>query len=246
MPPLRIAMWSGPRNISTAMMRAWGSRADTFVVDEPFYARYLKLTGADHPARDEVIAHHETDLDRIVASLTGPLPAGAAGKAVYYQKHMAHHVLPGDGLDWTRHVVNCFLIRDPAEAIASFVKIVPNPSAQQLGLPQQAMLFDLVRRRAGEVPPVIDARDVLENPRAVLSALCRRLNLDFDDAMLRWEPGPRPTDGVWAPHWYSAVYRSTGFEPHRPRTEPVPPELEPVHAECRRLYDQLHRHCLDG
>jgi len=239
--PVRVAMWSGPRNISTAMMRAWSSRADTIVCDEPLYARYLARTGADHPARDEIIRTHETDTERIVARLLGPVPAGIR---VFYQKHMAHHLLDGDDLGWIDRLTNALLIRDPREMILSFIKIVPDPRPADLGLPQQARLFERIGARRGTTPTVIDARDVLDDPRGTLSALCARLGVPFDEAMLSWEPGRRQTDGLWARHWYAGVERSTGFAPHQPREGEVPARLGGVLDECRDLYDRLARHRL--
>lgn len=241
MKPIRIAMWSGPRNISTAMMRSWGSRADTAVTDEPLYAYYLKTTGLDHPGRDEVIAHHEADWHKVVAYLTGPVPGG---KPIWYQKHMSHHLLAGISRDWLASLVNCFLIRDPTEMLVSLAKVTPNPRLEDTGLPQQWELFEAERKRTGRMPAVIDAKDVLLDPRAQLSALCASVGIPFDDAMLRWEPGPRPSDGIWASHWYSAVERSTGFEPYRARTEPVPERLRSVLEQCGDLYRHLHTHRL--
>lgn len=232
----RIAMWSGPRNISTAMMRAWASRSDTIVCDEPLYARFLARTGAPHPGRDDIIARHETDLSALVAWLTGPIPSG---KTIFYQKHMSHHLLPGDDLEWTTNLTNCFLIRDPSEMITSYIKVIPDPTPEDLGLPQQLALFDREKARLGRTPPVIDARDVLSSPRAALSALCRALEVPFDESMLHWEPGPRPTDGCWAPHWYDSVWKSTGFEPFRPKSETVPARLFAVERRCREIYDKL-------
>lgn len=222
-------------------MRSWGSREDAAVVDEPFYARYLRVTGARHPGRDEVIAAGETDYGAIVEAMVGPIPGG---KRIYYQKQMAHHILPGDDLSWVRGVVSCFLIRDPAEMIASFVKVVADPSPEQLGLPQQAELFELERRRTGRRPIVLDARDVLLDPRGTLGAWCEALSVPFDAAMLRWERGPRATDGVWARHWYAAVHESTGFEPYRERKAEVPAHLRGVLSACRGWYDALYEHRL--
>lgn len=240
---MRVAMWSGPRNISTAMMRSWESRPGTIVCDEPLYARYLLRTGADHPGRAEIIAAHETDLNRLIAWLTGPLPASTS---VFYQKHMSHHLLPGDDLAWTASLHNCFLIRDPREMIVSYAKVREAPTPEDLGLPQQVALFERERQRLGRVPPVIDARDVLQNPRSTLSRLCSRLGLPWDERMLAWPPGRRATDGVWAPHWYAAVERSTGFEPWRERHEPVPTGLEGVEAACRSWYEVMHKQRIVG
>ena len=238
---VRIAMWSGPRNISTAMLRAWGSRPDTFVTDEPLYAHYLKTTGADHPGRDEIIAHHEPDWRKVASWLTGPVPGG---KPVWYQKHMAHHLTPDVGTAWIDELTNCFLIRDPAEMITSYIKIVPDPTPEDLGLPQQLALFEREKARTGRTPPVLDSRDVLENPRAMLTRLCDAVGVPFDEAMLSWEPGPRDTDGVWARHWYANVETSTTFAPYAPKNEPVPDHLTPTLDACRALYDTLAAHRL--
>ena len=160
--PIRIAMWSGPRNISTAMMRSWGNRPHTIVVDEPFYAFYLKATGKKHPGAEEVIANGETDWRKIVEQLTGPVPGG---KRVYFQKQMTHHLLPEIDRQWIVDLTNCFLIRNPREVILSYIKRNPEPALEDLGFVQQAEIFDFVREQTGKTPPVIDAHDVLENPR---------------------------------------------------------------------------------
>lgn len=240
-PPVRIAAWSGPRNISTAMMRSFESRDDCAVVDEPFYAHYLLATGAPHPGRDDVIRAHQADPALVVASLTGPVPGG---KRLFYQKHMTHHMLPAVPRDWLGDCRHFFLIRDPAEVIVSFSKIVPNPSPHDLGLPQQAELFDRVADLIGRPPPVVDARDILLDPRGTLELLCRALGIPFSDRMLGWEPGRRPTDGAWAPHWYASVERSTGFDPYRPRTERVPDHLRAALEAARPVYAALARHRL--
>lgn len=232
----RVAMWSGPRNISTALMRSFSSRPDCFATDEPLYAHYLRATAADHPAREQVIAAHEPDWRRVAAFLTGPVPRG---QSVWYQKHMAHHLYAIDSdadRAWILGLTNAMLIRDPAEMITSYIKVMPNPTPADLGLPQQVELFEWIKQRMGGAPAVVDSRDVLENPRSVLSALCARLGLAFDDRMLAWPPGPRSTDGVWGPWWYDAVYRSSGFAIYSPKTERVPDRLQGVLAECQDLY----------
>lgn len=236
---VRIGMWSGPRNISTAMMRSFENRPDCAVVDEPLYAHYLKETGADHPGRDEVIAHDETDWRRVVERLMGPVPGG---RRVWYQKHMTHHLLPGMDRGWVSGLVNCFLIRDPAEVITSFIKVVANPTAADLGLPQQVELFEQEWARLGRVPLVLDGADVLRNPRGMLGALCASVGIGFDERMLSWPAGRRATDGVWAKHWYQSVERSTGFEGYRKKGERVPRELEGVLEECSALYERLAVH----
>lgn len=234
-------MWSGPRNISTALMRSFGNRGDTVVVDEPLYAHYLDHTGADHPGRDEVIAAGETDWRRVAEGLTGPVPGG---RRVFYQKHMGQHLLPHIDRGWIAGLTNCFLIRDPREVITSFIRVVERPTAEELGLPQQVELFEAEWARTGRVPPVVDSRDVLEDPRGVLTGLCEAVGIGFEESMLRWAPGPRETDGVWAPHWYGSVETSTGFGAYRPKDEEVPGELMGVYEECRGLYDRLAEHRL--
>lgn len=234
-------MWSGPRNISTVMMRSFGSRPDAFVCDEPLYAHYLRKTHAPHPGADEVIRSQENDWRKVVAWLTEHTEPG---KSVFYQKHMTHHLLPEIDRDWLGGMTNAFLIREPAEVIASFSKVVENPALADTGIPQQVEIFELVRERTGRIPPVVDARDVLVNPARTLRLLCEALDLEFTDAMLSWAPGVRETDGVWAKYWYDAALRSTGFEPYRPRDARVPKEHEGLLEKARSLYRTLHEHRL--
>jgi hypothetical protein len=238
---VRIAMWSGPRNISTALLRSWGNRPDTYVCDEPLYAHYLRTTGIEHPGADEVMAHHHTDWRQVTEWLVGPVPEG---RAIFYQKHMAHHLLPHIERGWLDRLTHCFLIRDPGEMLTSLIHQLPQPTLADTGLPQQQELFQRVRDASGEVPPVIDSREVLENPEGMLRALCRQVGVEFLPAMLEWPAGGRETDGIWAKHWYHAVNRSTGFQPYRPKDETVPPELEQLHQQCRRYYDALSSHRL--
>jgi hypothetical protein len=232
---VRVAMWSGPRNISTAMMRSFGARRDTLVVDEPLYAHYLAVTGLDHPARAAVMASQPRRWQDVAAALTGPLPAGVQ---VYYQKHMTHHLIPQVGRDWLRELSNAFLIRDPAYVVASYAKVRGEPTLADLGYVQQAEIF---RAYGG---PVVDAADVLRDPAGVLERLCAALGLGFDPAMLAWPPGRRPTDGVWAPHWYAAVEASTGFAPYDPGPADVPARLRPLVEAARPYYDELAAHRL--
>jgi hypothetical protein len=234
---VRIAMWSGPRNISTAMLRAFGSRADTAVTDEPLYAHYLRITGVAHPGRDEVLAAHESDWRKVADQLTGPVPGG---RAIWYQKHMAHHLLPMIERGWLDRLTHAFLIREPDEMLASLVKTYPEAGLADTGLPQQCEIFDRVADRIGRAPPVVLASDVLKNPRALLEALCESLGIPFLPAMLAWAPGPRATDGAWAPHWYAAVEASTGFEPYRPRKVELTAALVALVDECRPWYEKLY------
>jgi hypothetical protein len=238
--PVRIAMWSGPRNISTAMMRAWGNRADTTVVDEPLYAYYLERTGKDHPLAAEIVAQGETDWRKIVAQLTkGPIPGG---KRIFFQKQMTHHLLPEIERDWIVDLTNCFLIRDPREVILSYIKKNPDPSLEDLGFAQQCEIFDFVRERTGKIPPVIDADEVLQHPETALRRLCAAIGVEFDTAMLRWPPGLRETDGIWAKHWYDAVARSTSFAPYKPREGEVPDSLNGIYERCLECYARLSKH----
>ena len=237
---IRIAMWSGPRNISTAMMRAWGNRPDTAVVDEPLYAYYLERTGKDHPLAREVIAQGETDWRKIVPDLTkDPVPGG---KRIFFQKQMTHHLLPEIDRAWIADLTNCFLIRNPREVILSYVKKNPDPSLEDLGFVQQCEIFDFVCERTRSVPPVVDADDVLKDPERMLQLLCEAIGVEFDKAMLSWPPGLRETDGIWAKHWYDAVARSTSFEPYKPRQGNVPDSLQEIHQRCLECYDKLYKH----
>jgi hypothetical protein len=227
---VRLAVWSGPRNISTALMRSWENRPDTRVVDEPLYAYYLSETGLNHPGRDEVIAAGETSAGAVIAELTAPV------EGVCYQKHMAHHLLPELPRDWIPALTNVLLIRDPAEVVASYVRSRADVDAADLGLVQQNELYD----QLGPGVPVIDAADFLRDPEGHLRWLCDHIGVGFTDRMLCWPAGPRPSDGVWAPHWYDTVHRSTGFEPWRPRTVELSPHDAAVADACRPAYDRLH------
>lgn len=238
---LRIAMWSGPRNISTAMMRAWENRDDTVVTDEPFYAHYLLATGVQHPGRDEVLAAQSSDATAVAAMLTGPIPDA---RPIWYQKHMTQHMLPGMSLDWLDQVCNCFLIRAPEAVVASFTIQRPDAAAWELGFEQQARLFEHVCERWGEAPPVIDASDVLKDPAGILGALCAKLGIPFSPRMLHWPAGPRTSDGAWAPHWYAAVERSTGFAPYHDRPVSLNPFQRKLAEQARRHYQRLAPHRL--
>jgi hypothetical protein len=239
--PLRIAMWSGPRNISTAMMRAWENRGDCAVSDEPLYAAYLAATGLDHPAREEVIAAGETDAAKVVDALLGRVPGD---RPLWYQKHMSHHLLPGMDHEWIHALTNVLLIRDPAEVVASYVKSRASVTPEDIGLPQQSKLFDELAERNGAAPLVIDAADFLRAPEAYLRELCAQLGIPFSARMLAWPAGPRESDGIWAPHWYAAVWASTAFEPWRLREVRIGGEPARVAETCRPAYEKLHAHRL--
>ena len=242
-PVIRIAMWSGPRNISTAMMRSFGARADCAVSDEPFYAAYLAASGLIHPMRGEVLASQPTDWRKVAESLLGSPPDN---KPIWYQKQMTHHMLPSFGRGWIDGLVNAFLIRAPEAVLASYSMKRREFSLDEIGLPAQAELFDRTADRLGRAPPVVEGQDVLANPRGVLSALCSACGILFDPAMLFWPSGRRASDGVWAPAWYESVEQTTGFA--APRREAnlgdLPDSLKPIAEAARPIYDRLARHRL--
>ncbi|MEO7365669.1 MAG: HAD family hydrolase [Sphingomicrobium sp.] len=235
----RIAMWSGPRNLSTAMMRSFGNRADTFVSDEPFYGCFLKSTSAGHPMRETVIAAMDCDWGSVMQALAGPPPGGSP---VWYQKQMWHHMVGPIGYDDFAGFTHAFLIREPEAMIASYLRQREAACFEDFALDRQADFFDREADQLGHAPPVIEASDVLANPEGVLSKLCSALGLAWDPAMLAWPPGRRPTDGPWAPHWYAAVEASTGFGP--PDCDPVelPDEARTLAERCRPYYERLAAH----
>ena len=211
-------MWSGPRNLSTAMMYAFAARGDCAIWDEPFYAPYLKATGSDHPLAPQIIAAHESDPARVAARCQAPVPEG---KKHFYMKHMPHHMLPGFPLGWTADCVNIHLIRHPARVIASYAAKRENPTLHDIGFPQQRALFETI----GGI--VVDSHDIRANPRQMLQKLCAAIGLDFTDSMLHWPAGGHRDDGIWAQHWYGAVHQSTGFA----GPETALPELTGAAAE---------------
>ena len=236
--PLCIAMWSGPRNISTAMMRAFENRPDCFVSDEPLYGAWLELTGEPHPMRDEIIAAMETDWRKVTEALTGPVPGS---RPVWYQKHMTHHLLPEMvRRDWLSKLTHVFLIRDPAAVVASYLNKRDTVSAEDIGVPQQWALYRFVTEELGQDPPVIDSGEFLTDPEAHLRALCEWLEIEFMPQMLAWPPGPRETDGPWAPYWYHNVWNSTGFgSPPAQASEPTG-RAGDVASCCRPVYERLY------
>lgn len=232
----RIAMWSGPRNISTAMMYSFENRNDCCAIDEPFYAHYLEQTGVEHPGAQKVIDNYETDYHKITQVLSGEFPEESG---IWYQKHMCHHIPLGADLDWIQNVTNCFLIRDPREVLLSLSKITHEVSLWATGLPQQIMLLERALQDDTK-PPILDSRDILENPREMLGMLCHQLDIQFSESMLSWEAGPRDCDGIWGEYWYESVWSSTGFSPYSHRTGELSPSLESVLEDAMPLYLELH------
>ena len=240
----RICLWSSPRNVSTALMYAFAQRSDTHVIDEPLYAHYLhtkygaQARNSTHPDTATVMASMSTNSAEVIEqTILGPCE-----KPVLFMKQMAHHLINIDR-SFLQHTTNVLLIRDPREMLPSLAKVIGTPTLADTGFKiQHDLRTDL--RAAGQSPPILDARLLLENPASVLSQLCERLGLPFERSMLSWEAGGNPADGVWAPYWYQNVHRSTGFAPYRPKSEPFPTELEPVFKECLGYYEALWREAI--
>lgn len=233
---LNIAMWSGPRNISTAMMRSFENRSDTKVWDEPLYGPYLAQTELPHPMADAVIEEQGSDWRPIIDAC-----AADSESKVFYQKHMTHHLLPDMPLQWLDSLVNCFLIRRPDEVLASYhnKRDGDEITASDLGFPQQTRIYEYLVQHTGEYPVVVDARDVLKDPEGILRKLCERIDIPFEQNMLSWPAGRRDSDGVWSEHWYDAVWKSTEFARWRERDTRVPDHLKNVLEECQPHYDRL-------
>lgn len=238
---MNIAMWSGPRNLSTALMYAFAARGDCAVWDEPFYAAYLAATGIAHPMREEILAAHDTDPARVAAACAA---APATGEPLLYQKHMTLHMIPGFDRGFMRDCTNVFLIRHPARVVASYAKKREGPTLADIGFVQQAELFDEVAGWMGRAPLVIDSADIRADPGGALGRLCAALGIPFTDRMLRWPAGPKPFDGIWAPHWYGAVHRSTGFEEPEGALPGLPPDYARLADQALPHYERLRAHAL--
>ena len=232
----RIAMWSGPRNMSTTMMRSFGARSDCAALDEPFYAAWLVAAGETHPMQAEILASQPNDADGVSKLLLAPLPDG---KTVQFQKQMTHHMMPDFPLDWAAQCDHAFLIRHPARVIASYRKKMDDLSLEAIGFPQQARLFDEMRARTGKRPPVVDSDRILADPRMILTRLCAALDLPWDEGMLAWAPGPKPEDGAWAPHWYDAVWASEGFGAAAGPLPVLSGEAADIEKEALVIYERL-------
>lgn len=235
---LKLSVWSGPRNVSTALMYSFRQRSDTLVVDEPLYGHYLKVTGADHPGDDEVMEKMDCDGERVVREVI----LGPCEKPIHFFKNMAHHLTDLDR-SFLAKITNALLIRDPREMLPSLTRQMPRPALRDTGLREQVEILAHMLER-GEDPVVLDARELLLDPAGVLCEACARLNIPFERAMLNWPAGPKPEDGVWARHWYAGVHASNGFEPYRPKTAPFPEHLEPLLEECLPLYEKLRRYAI--
>ena len=232
-------MWSGPRNISTAMMRSWENRSDTVVVDEPFYAHFLKETGIDHPMAEDVIVEGNTDFEAVIEELSTPPDAG-----IFYQKHITTHWMDYFPVDWLSELKHVFLIREPARVVASYAVKRQELTAFDLGYAQQANLFNIISEQQGTAPAVIDSARFLEDPEAQLQSLCERLELDFEDTMLQWPAGRRASDGIWGAHWYDAVIDSTGFGPANTKPLNLSTEQKTIVESCDPYYKTMSKHKL--
>jgi hypothetical protein len=233
-----IAMWSGPRNISTALMRSFENRSDCFVSDEPFYSYFLYKTGLKHPLSDVIIKSGLIDYNEIIKYITGPIPLL---KNIWYQKHMAHHILEGENLDWIKNMKNCLLIRHPSDVIISYSKKYEINSIQQLGYLQQINIYKMLIKEEGIPPIIIEAQDLLRNPKMMLTQVCKNLRIKFNDKMLSWPPGTRKTDGIWGKHWYKQVENSTGFKPYIKTNKIIPLKYQNLYDECIQYYDFLYQ-----
>ena len=239
--PLRIAMWSGPRNISTALMRAFENRDDCAVWDEPFYGYYLDATGIQHPGTAEVIAAQGTDSRQIIEVCSGEIPDG---KKIFYQKHMTLHLLPELDRSWLVSLDNCFLIREPEAVIASYSEVRDDPTLADIGFIQQAELFEQVSAMSNQIPLVIDSREFLADPENMLRSICAKLDIEFVPQMLNWPAGARDSDGVWGKYWYGSVWQSTGFAPYREKQYSLSPKQQEIAYQARPYYEQLYQHRL--
>ena len=231
-------MWSGPRNISTALMYSFRERSDTRVFDEPLYGHYLRVTDAVHPGEEEVLRVMDRDGERVVRDVL----LGSCDTDVRFYKNMAHH-LTNLNRDFLGEVTNLLLTRDPREMLLSLVNQLPQPTLRDTGLKEQVEILEVMLGR-DETPVVLDAKEVLLNPRGVLEEVCRRLELPFEEGMLSWSAGPKPEDGVWAKYWYDSVHASTSFAPHRPKDEPLPERLGYLLEECEGYYERLSAHVI--
>ncbi|EPX82446.1 hypothetical protein [Salipiger mucosus] len=239
---MRIAMWSGPRNLSTAMMYSFANRGDCHVVDEPFYGPYLRLTGLPHPMADEIKASRPEDAGEVARDLLGPIPGG---KPHAYHKHMCQHMIEGIPRDFMADCVNVFLIRHPARVVASFTKGYAHAGAEDIGFETQAELHDHVRS-LGQAPVVIDSADIRRDPDGMLRALCGAIGLPFDEGMLSWPAGGHPQDGAWAPHWYASVHRSTGFASAEGRLPALSGDAARLADEAMPHYEKLRARALSA
>jgi hypothetical protein len=238
---IKINMWSGPRNISTAIMYSFAQRSDTHVVDEPFYAHYLLQSGAEHPGRSKVLESQPKDPSVVMQSLM----AAGTNSDVLFIKNMAHHMIEMDDVleQIFKEFTPVFLIRDPKDMLLSLDRSLPDPSLFDTGYQQLLDLFEAAENSTLPLT-VLDSEELLKDPEFVLSALCEQIGIPFEDSMLSWQAGPIPEDGIWAEYWYDKVHRSTGFNPYTPKSEDLPDRLQPIYERCKSIYDRLFAHAI--
>lgn len=237
---MKIACWSGPRNISTALMRSWSSRIDTLVSDEPFYACYLKKKDLKHPMYKEIINHYENDYKNVIQNITAKIPNS---RNIWYQKHMAHHIIDYHNLEWITNFNNCFLVRNPASVINSYIKKNQLSSSEELGYIQQYKMIKFLKKK-GEKCFVIDSSLLLQNPELILSKWCEALNIEFDSNMLHWDQKIYSTDGIWAQHWYDNVIKTQSFQKFEDKNVLVKKEYYDIYLECKKYYEYLIQYSL--
>ena len=230
-----IACWSGPRNISTALMRSWSSRTDTFVTDEPFYAYYLKETKIKHPMHKEIINKYSSNYNEIVNHLTGEIPKN---KKIWYQKHMAHHILDFSTINWISNIENCILLRHPKEVINSYTKKNELNSVEELGYPQQYEIVNFLKK-INKSFLVIDSKELLMNPEKSLSGWCKKINIKFDKSMLKWDKGGHINDGIWWKSWYDNVIKTTGFHKYEKKDINIENKYDSIYNESMKYYSYL-------
>lgn len=230
-----VACWSGPRNISTALMRSWSSRKDTYVSDEPFYSYYLKTTKLKHPSYQEIISKYPSDYNEIVSYITNKIPEE---KKIWYQKHMAHHLLDLSGIDWIAQFENCILLRHPKEVIFSYSKKNVLNSVEELGYPQQYEIINFLKKR-NKPFIVIDSNELLKNPEKLLSNWCKKINIKFYKSMLKWEKGNQPYDGIWWKSWYDNVIQTSGFQKYEKKDIVVENKYSSIYNESIKYYNYL-------
>lgn len=239
---MKIATWSGPRNISTALMRSWSSRKDTIVIDEPFYASYLHRTQLKHPFYDEIINKYPVNDQEIIKILTGSIPDN---KNIWYQKHMAHHICNFDSLSWILKLQNCFIIRKPNHVINSYIKKNELKKTEELGYIQQFKLINFLIKNSADFI-VIDTESLLKNPEKILTLWCKHFGLNFNKSMLKWKKGYHPNDGIWAKHWYSNVIKSSSFGRLKNNNTDVNDFYLEIYEECMFYYNQMKKFELLG
>ena len=235
----RIAMWSGPRNISTALMYSFNNRIDTICIDEPLYPNYLLNTGILHPGRTEIIDNQNWDINKIINEICS---ANLDGAKIHYQKHMAHHLLPEMDISWISKLNNCILIRDPKEVILSLSNKISNINLNSTGLNEQVRIFEYILETTGKNVTIIDSSDILKDPISMLTKLCMELDIKFDKSMLSWKLGPKKCDGIWSKHWYQEVWKTTAFKNYKNSKIDLSDSNEIIYQECKPLYEKLYSH----